>query len=1078
LYVSDYDSGNIHVYGLDGVPLGHMSVSSRGLAGLEIVCDIAGNSATCHLYYANALTNEIGVVEVSHTVSNISSKPLPLQTCNTKADMTRPRFNVMHGPGYQNPMVIKYSYGKHCAGFSPGQDLEAIGAKTLAELFMCPDRLDCNEVNGDAILMAGYLCHPCIPNPCQGSPCLDAMAYQCTSGFECPANLTQAKLQPHCDPTSMSIFSGSLEIVAQGLSKTQLETSARASLSTEFGVTESSIICEITEAHAESRRLKISSTAKWSNTFSVSVPATHLAKAQRKVATLQSFPSNLQGTMNQQLLKMGVNPSAVHISVRFFSASMVSQIGMPAVIANSTEFPTIKNPMDVKFHTADGKQLWIANHGRSNMLVLHLDGSNVASMKTWQDRAEYHYNDRVISLGFDNAGTSLVTCQDSRNNYYGMREANFFMGPTFYEIYPVGETYGRPNDDMASISPDGKKCTKGGYPDCYLIHSDMLHESPMCMGTVHDPGAVTKDGFHVGESRSGHAYFYSNGWHGELMRFDALSYHGPGTLDHRSANIRRYQDVKLTWVEGVPGHMVLDNTTRILYVADPGNKRVIRFAADGSEFKHGAQCVPDECYPSHASYKEGTCANGICTGGQCADAEGYGCNHIFTEQADQFEFEVWGCSTQDDFVTSLQLPSGLALGPGRLYVSDYASGNIHAYGLDGVPLGHMAVSSRGLAGLEIVCDTAGNLATCHIYYANSLTNEIGMVAINHTISNMSSKPLLLKTCNTKANMTRPRFNVMHGPGYQNPMVIKYSYGKHCAGFSPGQDLEAIGAKTLAELFMCPDRLDCNDVNGDAILMAGYLCHPCIPNPCKASPCLDTMAYQCTSGFECPADVTQAKLQAHCNPDSTSTFSGSLQISAQGLSKTQVETSARASFAAELNVNENSITLEATEFRRLNAAPRLPMEKGGTWNIVFSVSVPATKVAKVQRGISVIQANPSSFGKTMSKELVKRGVSAPPAGISVTSFSATESAIKPGSSTKSMSSITSTSTVSASASPGSTATTTSSGKGSVLGALGALENTSNIRRRRPTEPVGRASSTVAMPAGILLLILHMLGAPLA
>jgi hypothetical protein len=27
-------------------------------------------------------------------------------------------------------------------------------------------------------------------------------------------------------------------------------------------------------------------------------------------------------------------------------------------------------------------------------------------------------------------------------------------------------------------------------------------------------------------------------------------------------------------------------------------------------------------------------------------------------------------------------------------------------------------------------------------------------------------------------------------------------------------------------------------------------------------------------------------------------------------------------------------------------------------------------------------------------------------------------------------------------------------------------------------VGRASSTVAMPAGILLLILHMLGAPLA
>merc|ERR1712100_59069 len=151
------------------------------------------------------------------------------------------------------------------------------------------------------------------------------------------------------------------------------------------------------------------------------------------------------------------------------------------------------------------------------------------------------------------------------------------MGPTIYEIHQVGKLYGRPGNSVASISPDGKACEKPGFPDCFLIHSDMLHESPMCMGTVHDPGATTQGGLHVGTTRSGHVYFYSDGLHGVLMRFDAESLHGPGSLDHRTANIRRYIDVKLKAVDNVPGHMIIDNATRILYIADPGNGRVVRF---------------------------------------------------------------------------------------------------------------------------------------------------------------------------------------------------------------------------------------------------------------------------------------------------------------------------------------------------------------------------------------------------------------------------------------------------------------------------------------------------------------------
>lgn len=752
LYVGDYSTGIIHVFDLDGVELAHLPVSQPGLAGLEFKCV---NTTTCIIYFANALTNEIGMVSITNQKSDVASKGLPRRSCNTKGNFTRPPFNVTHGAGYQNAMVIKYSYGKHCEGFQPGDDVEKKG-KSFSEVLKCPDRTDCSSVNGDAILMAGYLCHPCIPNPCayKAQTCLDLLPYRCKSGFQCvngQADLANAQKQFFCtSPTSP------------------------------------------------------------------------------------------------------VHPSS-----------------KPSVIADETNTPSLLSPFDVKFHpkAAPDLQLWVANRGRSQMLVMRNPGTSQMSTQVWQDRAEYHYNAQVSALSFDSeTGKTMMTCQHSRNDYFGMRAPNFFMGPTLYEIYPVGEFYGRPGNPVASVSPDGKRCEKPGFPDCFLIHSDMLHESPQCMGTVHDPGAVTKDGLHTGTTVSGHVYFYSDGNRGELMRFDADTLHGPGTLDHRTANIRRYIDVKLMPVDNVPGHMVLDNATRILYVADPGNGRVLRVDADGGKFKRVAQCVPDECYPAHESYKEGTCANTYCTGGRCTDADGYGCYHVFTETADTFEYELWGCSAQDDFVRNVVMPSGLALGNGHLYVGDYSSGRIHIYDLNGTEVGHMQVSRTGLAGLEFRCV---NSTTCNLYFANALTNEVGVVSVANQKSNVPPKPLPLVSCDAEGNHTRPPFNVTHGAGYQNAMVIKHSYGKHCDGFEPGEDVEAKGKHQL-DVFNCPDRTDCSSVNGDAILMAGYLCHPCIPNPCKyiLRSCLDLYKYSCTSGFECPNDLAKARQRPLCGMTTT------------------------------------------------------------------------------------------------------------------------------------------------------------------------------------------------------------------
>merc|ERR1719498_964505 len=99
--------------------------------------------------------------------------------------------------------------------------------------------------------------------------------------------------------------------------------------------------------------------------------------------------------------------------------------GSVRIIADNKSETSLHQPMDVKFHSAVKEQLWIANYGSSNMLVLHNAGSASMSTQIWQDRAEYHYNHHVSALGFDNVGQTLVTCQQSPNNYYELFKENF-----------------------------------------------------------------------------------------------------------------------------------------------------------------------------------------------------------------------------------------------------------------------------------------------------------------------------------------------------------------------------------------------------------------------------------------------------------------------------------------------------------------------------------------------------------------------------------------------------------------------------------------------------------------------------
>eukprot|EP01047_Picozoa_sp_COSAG01_P075952 COSAG01_NODE_13182_length_1624_cov_0.878689_2_plen_213_part_01 len=213
--------------------------------------------------------------------------------------------------------------------------------------------------------------------------------------------------------------------------------------------------------------------------------------------------------------------------------------------------------------------MWVANHDTDNIAIIDIANStarnNVVSgaSKVIADRAAYHYMEKITSLAFSPHGM-FATCQDSLNAYNGMQAPNHFMGPTLFSSTANHLVDSLGNDNCTSQqhgawSADGVPREK----TCFFTHFDMLHEAPMCKGIAHDPETATP---------YSNVFWVFEGLTGMLMRFDFESPHGPGSLDHSTASVRRYPEINFTSIPpgapSVPAHIMIDPSDGVLYVSD------------------------------------------------------------------------------------------------------------------------------------------------------------------------------------------------------------------------------------------------------------------------------------------------------------------------------------------------------------------------------------------------------------------------------------------------------------------------------------------------------------------------------
>ena len=74
----------------------------------------------------------------------------------------------------------------------------------------------------------------------------------------------------------------------------------------------------------------------------------------------------------------------------------------------------------------------------------------------------------------------------------------------------------------------------------------------------------------------GNIYWVFDGYHSSIVRYDFATPHEIGGHDHSDGKVWRYDEVSVSRQEGVPSHMILDDNTGFLYIADTGNQRILK----------------------------------------------------------------------------------------------------------------------------------------------------------------------------------------------------------------------------------------------------------------------------------------------------------------------------------------------------------------------------------------------------------------------------------------------------------------------------------------------------------------------
>ncbi len=282
-----------------------------------------------------------------------------------------------------------------------------------------------------------------------------------------------------------------------------------------------------------------------------------------------------------------------------------------------------------------------------------------------KDSYSRHFMHTASAIAFDNQGffANTLECKDANNNING-----FFSGPTLWDSDL--SVYGNVNQNGPLLGS----------------HLDMIHQSPFSMG--------------IDYAGLGNVYWVFDGYHSSIVRYDFATPHEAGGHDHSDGKVWRYDEIEISMHDGIPSHLVFDDNTGSLYIADTGNQRILVFDT--------------------------------LSGNYLEELNPYG------ESLDQYwlmENAVWDIYMNE----GLLKPSGIDFYNNRLIVSDYESGYIHIYDTSSNSAQEITIIDTGnqnsIMGIKIGPDRK-------IWYVNYSENSVYRIDYNMTIGDINIDEVL------------------------------------------------------------------------------------------------------------------------------------------------------------------------------------------------------------------------------------------------------------------------------------------------------------------------------------------------
>lgn len=294
----------------------------------------------------------------------------------------------------------------------------------------------------------------------------------------------------------------------------------------------------------------------------------------------------------------------------------------------------------------------------------------------------------VINNGINQTGGSTVTITDAgleNQQSLWLRDGNAWH----FMAFPSALSFSKTNENWATsadiIDANRQNGTFAGPSlwssdmDIYAqdpgrdengrplngSHLDMLHGSPYSLGI---------------ESDEENAFWVLDGYNEHIAWYDFKEDHGPGYHDHSDGIIYRYVDMPVSRNGiGIPQHIVEDDVTGTLFVVDTKNSRILWMNTLSAQI-NTALPLRNEVLASHQEMKN----------------------------------LEWGVFTD----VNLDKPCGIEVFGDKLYVSDYETGEIIAYSLEGKnELARINTGAKGIMGIKMDPNE-------RLWYVNALTNEV------------------------------------------------------------------------------------------------------------------------------------------------------------------------------------------------------------------------------------------------------------------------------------------------------------------------------------------------------------------